>query len=140
MGRGGGVLVAFTLFRGSESRSGGRTKTNNNVNLTTRLAHVRVGAGVEVRSRDAVADGKRDLEGLCGHRRVSLGRASTDTDKHALSMSSGKTQTRPSSPENEVPGGGQAVTVSVVSAPPLLSNLPMAGSTVTHSGASSKPA
>ena len=58
----------------------------------------------------------------------------------ALSMSSGSTQTRPSSPENDVPGGGQAVTVSVVSAPPLLSNLPMAGSTVTHSGASSKPA
>jgi hypothetical protein len=55
-------------------------------------------------------------------------------------MSSGKTQTRPSSPEKDVPGGGQAVTVSVVSAPPLLSNLPMAGSTVTHSGASSKPA
>ena len=59
---------------------------------------------------------------------------------NALSMSSGKTQTRPSSPEKDVPGGGQAVTVSVVSAPPLLSNLPMAGSTVTHSGASSKPA
>ena len=59
---------------------------------------------------------------------------------NALSMSSGKTQTRPSSPENDVPGGGQAVTVSVVSAPPLLSNFPMAGSTVTHSGASSKPA
>ena len=59
---------------------------------------------------------------------------------NALSMSSGSTQTRPSSPENDVPGGGQAVTVSVVSAPPLLSNLPMAGSTVTHSGASSKPA
>ena len=59
---------------------------------------------------------------------------------NALSMSSGSTQTRPSSPEKDVPGGGQAVTVSVVSAPPLLSNLPMAGSTVTHSGASSKPA
>ena len=58
----------------------------------------------------------------------------------ALSMSSGSTQTRPSSPENVVPGGGQAVTVSVVSAPPLRSSLPMAGSTVTHSGASSKPA
>ena len=55
-------------------------------------------------------------------------------------MSSGSTQTRPSSPEKVVPGGGHAVTVSVVSAPPLLSNLPMAGSTVTHSGASSKPA
>ena len=74
---------------------------------------------------------------------MSVGRASTawkDTDKRALSMSSGSTQTRPSSPEKDVPGGGQAVTVSVVSAPPLLSNLPMAGSTVTHSGASSKPA
>ena len=58
----------------------------------------------------------------------------------ALSMSSGSTQTSPNSPENVVPGGGHAVTVSVVSAPPLLSNLPMAGSTVTHSGASSKPA
>ena len=55
-------------------------------------------------------------------------------------MSSGSTQTSPNSPEKDVPGGGQAVTVSVVSAPPLLSNLPMAGSTVTHSGASSKPA
>ena len=59
---------------------------------------------------------------------------------NALSMSSGKTQTRPSSPEKVVPGGGQAVTVSVVSAPPRRSSLPMAGSTVTHSGASSKPA
>ena len=113
------------------------------MNLTTRLAHVRVGAGVEVARRDAVADRERDLEGLCGHRRVSVGRASTawkDTEKHALSMSSGKTQTSPSSPEKDVPGGGQAVTVSVVSAPPRRSSLPMAGSTVTHSGASSKPA
>ena len=104
------------------------------------LAHIGVRARVEVARRDAVADRERDLEGLCGHRRVSAGRASTGHRRHALSMSSGKTQTSPNSPEKVVPGGGHAVTVSVVSAPPRLSNLPMAGSTVTHSGASSKPA
>mmetsp|Transcript_2698 Transcript_2698/g.7920 ORF Transcript_2698/g.7920 Transcript_2698/m.7920 type:complete len:214 (+) Transcript_2698:46-687(+) len=59
---------------------------------------------------------------------------------YALSMSSGSTQTSVTSPTKDSPLGGAAVTVSVVGAPFLFSSLPMFGDTVTHSGASLKPA